>query len=153
MNAKQYKMIIVILLAVMALMLVNPVSGRDDTSVYLLTLEKRIAYLESCTKNVCSIETAKQEEFTLPKDNTELSVNLVNTVNSTEIVITSLPTEKIITTTPEPPDPTEIVIITTPEPDCTLGQPGNIKCVGRAGESPNNKPGWNYPPGIRGRSD
>ena len=151
MSTKLYKTIIVLLLAVMALMLVNPVSGRDDTSAYLMTLEKRIAYLESCAKNVCSIETAKMEEFTLPKDNTVLS-NPVNTV----ITVQSTPIPPIETVIVNPTiDPTSEVITTpnpTSEPDC-IGNPGNNKCVGKSGENPNNKGGWNYPPGIRGQSD
>jgi hypothetical protein len=41
----------------------------------------------------------------------------------------------------------------TSEPECEFGNPGNLKCVGRAGETPNGKDGWNFPPGVRGRSD
>ncbi len=53
------------------------------------------------------------------------------------------------TPTPTPtPDP-------TPTPSATLGNPGNNKAVGNAGETPNNKGGWGEPsggPGTQGRS-
>lgn len=46
---------------------------------------------------------------------------------------------------------------TAEEPVCEFGNPGNAKCKGGAGETPNNKPGWNDPanggPGTNGRSD
>ena len=65
--------------------------------------------------------------------------------------------------TPEktPISPTPTVIPTpTPEPEPTPpvpeGNPGNPKPVGKAGETPNNRGGWNEPddgPGVHGQSD
>jgi len=51
------------------------------------------------------------------------------------------------------PVSTEAVPTATP---CTDGNPGTDKCVGKAGETPNNKGGWGEPPagpGTKGRSD
>jgi len=48
--------------------------------------------------------------------------------------------------------PTPVVVSATPEVPC-VGNPGNPKCVGKAGEEPNGKDGWKPTPGIKGRSD
>lgn len=56
------------------------------------------------------------------------------------------------------PTATSIILTETPEPTPTpaLGNPGNTKDVGHAGETPNKKGGWNEPddgPGEHGQSD
>ena len=139
MNTRTYKTIIVLLIAVLALIMVNNAQGKDDTSAYLLTLEKRISMLESCLKSVCSIDHAKITDFTLPdtKDNIVLSnpVNTVITVQSTPIP----PVETVIVN----PTIDPIKIITTPnpqdKPSCNQGR-GNGSENCDPGNSNNHNP-------------
>lgn len=54
------------------------------------------------------------------------------TIPTTPPPTTTIPTTPPPTTTPPPP-----VVTPTPEDTCEGGNPGNIKCVGNAGEDPN----------------
>lgn len=66
-----------------------------------------------------------------------------------------VPIEVIVSPPAEVPG-TVIPVVEVPEEvteTCDNSNPGNAKCVGKAGEEPNGKPGWNHPPGVRGKSD
>lgn len=62
-------------------------------------------------------------------------------IPTTTIVTVDVP----VTVTPTPPTETPVVVVVTPEPTqppveeetCESGNPGNLKCVGNAGEDPN----------------